>query len=94
MLRPSTVTSHRYLGSVGGSQEVKDILSMIFASSTHFEPAVDSQDEAAGSITDSVLVPHSIEASVRNVSSAPSARPMTISRSTSLVAITSTTTQE
>ena len=30
MLRPSTVTSHRYLGSVGGSQEVKDILSMIF----------------------------------------------------------------
>ncbi|KAL9069021.1 MAG: hypothetical protein Q9161_005779 [Pseudevernia consocians] len=36
------------------------------ASSTHFEPAVDSQDEAAGSITDSVIVTHSIEASVRN----------------------------
>lgn len=94
MLRPSTVTSHRYLGSVGGSQEVKDILSVIFASSTHFEPAVDSQDEAAGSITDSVIVPHSIEASVRNVSPAPSARPMTTSRPTSLVATTPTTTQE
>lgn len=64
------------------------------ASSTHFKPAVDSRDEAAGSITDSVIVPHSIEASVRNVSPAPSARPITTSRPTSLVAITPTTTQE
>ena len=64
------------------------------ASSTHFEPAVDRQDEAAGSITDSVIVPHSIEASVRNISPAPSAHPMTTSRPTSLVVTTPTTTQE